>query len=138
MKNRLDLFTIVVLMAAAAPGRALLAAYDQPAYAVRPSCNGNPCVIRPGTYGYNDTTWRVWPTQYRPEVSDPRAIGAHRVPAPPGGPEVKAPPAEGVPGRPPISGGTEAQPMILPNLGPSTSGTRTAPGSSGLPMPGER
>ena len=44
-------------------------------YSVRPSCQSNTCVIVPGTYGYNDTTWRTWPGQKRPDIKDSRAIG---------------------------------------------------------------
>jgi YHS domain-containing protein len=134
MKNSLHLISIVALISAAAPATSLLASPDTPAYAVRPDCkSGNACVIRPGTYGYNDTTWRVWPTQYRPEASDPRAVGARHIPTPPGVPEVKLSPGGGVPAKPPVSG------EILPGtIGPSTSGAKTAPALPGLPAPGEK
>ncbi len=141
MRNIHNSLLVSEAVAAAALCLAWQAAADaqsyavQPSYGVRPTCNSaSPCIIRPGTYGYNDTTWRMWPTQYRPEVSDPRAIGARRIPAPPGTPEPKYPPAGGVPGKPPIGGGE-----ILPgNIGPFTSGANTSPAAPGLTVPGEK
>jgi YHS domain-containing protein len=105
---------------------------EPPTYAVRPNCNSyGTCNILPGTYGYNDTGWRQWPTQYRPDVSDPRGVGGTMIPPPPGVPEIKRP---ALPSRPPTSGGGAA---LLPGgPGSSSSGSMTLPGGLGPITPG--
>jgi hypothetical protein len=134
MNSRAHFRLTIETLAAAALCLAWHAAATAQSYSIRPNCNSSPgasgCYIRPGTYGYNDTWWREWPTQHRPEISDPRAIGAGRLPTPPAVPEVKLPPGGNLPSRPPM--GSEGS--ALPNLGLSGSGS-TAPLRQ--PRPGE-
>ena len=40
-------------------------------YAIRPTCNPNgQCKANAATFGFNDTNWRQWPGQPRPEQRD--------------------------------------------------------------------
>lgn len=156
MRKRYYSFSIAAALAAAALCCAWRAAKAQnvksPTYDVRPTCKcGASCLIRPGTYGYNETSWRQWPTQYRPEVSDPRAVGARRIPAPPGAAEQKLPEAPNVPSppaggsilpggpAPSGSGATTVPPGgpasgIPPSLAPGPEGTLIFPGDLGTPQ----
>jgi YHS domain-containing protein len=143
MNRRAQFHLAMEIVAAAALCLASRAAATAQSYNIRPNSNCNStgtCYIRPGTYGYNDTWWRQWP-QYRPAVSDPRAIGAQLIPTPPGISEKQL--------HPQAPAGNEGS--ILPNLAPSgggpaapvrpprteAPGTQIAPGPEGtLSIPG--
>lgn len=42
------------------------------------------CIPNTQNWGYNTPTWRVWPSERRPDVTFPQAVGAERVPTPAG------------------------------------------------------
>ncbi len=133
MKNN----AIPYLFAAAALCPSWQLAMAAETYSVRPTCDAkSPCIIRPGTFGYNDTWWRQWPTQYRVEISDPRAIGAIRIPAPPATLEVQPPPSGNLPNKPALPDITGSE--ILPPTGPTTGGTTSTSGQPGREAPGTR
>ena len=135
MSSRAHFRLTIETLAAAAICLAWHAAATAQSYDIRPNCNSSgSCYIRPGTYGYNDTWWRQWPTQYRPEVSDPRAVGAGRLPTPPGVPEAKLPAGGSLETKPPLGG----EGSILPGvILPSGSGS-TAPARQPHTEPGDR
>jgi hypothetical protein len=97
----------------------------------RPCCPSN-CPPGVGTYGYFPTTWRSWPCEERPEITNPRSIGAERLSTPQGREQVPLPqatplaqPAPSVP-----RGGT------LPTPGTAIPEPQ-APGGPGMPgLPG--
>ena len=136
MNSRAHFRLTIETLAAAALCLAWHAAATAQSYDIRPNCNSSgSCYIRPGTYGYNDTWWRQWPTQYRPEISDPRAIGAGRLPTPPGVPEAKLPASGNLPARPPLSG----EGLILPGgILPSGSGSTAPARQPHTETPGDR
>ena len=104
-------------------------------YSIRPNCNSNArCKVNPATFGFNDTNWRQWPDQARPEEQNPDAIGGTFLPTPPPVPEQKLPHADNLPPKPPISGGTPGG-AILPSLTPSTTEGSGAPGANNPPHP---
>jgi YHS domain-containing protein len=136
MSSRAHIRLTIEALAAAALCLAWHAAATAQSYDIRPNCNSSgSCYIRPGTYGYNDTWWRQWPTQYRPEVSDPRAVGAGRLPAPPGLPEAKLPAGGVIPSKPPLGG----EGSILPGgILPSSSGSTAPARQPHTETPGDR
>ncbi len=95
-------------------------------YTIRPTCNPT-SQCRPNTlgFGYNDTNWRQWPLQARPEERDSKTIGATVIPTPPPTVEQPLPHAESVPAKPPVSGES-----ILPFQG-LAPGPGSNPGSTG-------
>lgn len=95
-------------------------------YTIRPTCNPTgPCKPNTLGYGYNDTNWRQWPVQPRPEETNPKTIGGIRIPTPPPIVEKPLPHEELVPAKPPITGGTtETGPL------PSGSGSTATPSPS--------
>ena len=121
-------------------------------YSIRPTCNPNgQCRVKTETFGFNDTDWRSWPVQPRPERQNSKTIGANVLPTPPAIPEQPLPHAEGLPARPPLSGGgTGGSLLPLPGSTPGATpapdlkidggtspGPTGTPGVSGLPgMPG--
>ena len=67
-------------------------------YEIRPTCYPyGPCKINPLSFGYNDTSWRQWPLQPRPEEHDAKTIGATPLPTPAPAVEQAPPAAEGLP-----------------------------------------
>ncbi len=48
------------------------------------SLGGRVCIPNTQNWGYNTTTWRVWPSERRPDVTFPQVVGAERVPVPAG------------------------------------------------------
>ncbi len=99
-------------------------------YAVRPTCDPKgQCRPNVATFGFNDTDWRQWPVQPRPEQDDPKTIGGTRIPTPPPILEPPLPHAESLPPRPSISGGT------LGTILPSGSGSLSPSGSGSLFLP---
>jgi YHS domain-containing protein len=102
-------------------------------YTIRPTCDPKgQCKINTATFGFNDTNWRTWPGQFRPEATDPKTIGGRRIPTPPPVIEQPLPSAENVPSKPPISEGTG--PSILPpGVLPGTPGTTTTPNPNSPP-----
>ena len=123
-------------------GAALLCLMPQAAgfaqsYSIRPTCNSSgQCKPNTATFGFNDTSWRQWPVQPRPEETNSKTIGGTVLPTPPAIPEKALPPAEIVPAKPPISGGTTGG-QILPPFGPGSTpelktdgGTATVPGKA--------
>jgi YHS domain-containing protein len=118
--------------------------FSQP-YSIPSTCNPEgQCRPNNLTFGYNDTTWRQWPLQPRPEEKNPLTVGAHPIPPPPGYIEKPLPHAEGLPEKPAIQPGgvlpgTNSHPTgpsILPGNGtlvPTPAGPAgTTPGPSGL------
>jgi YHS domain-containing protein len=95
-------------------------------YSIRPTCTPNgQCRVNTATFGFNDTNWREWPCQPRPEETDPATIGGTVIPTPPPTLQQPLPSAETLPAKPPLSGGGS----ILPPLqGP---GSTTPPGAEG-------
>ncbi len=93
-------------------------------YAIRPTCNpADSCRANTANFGYNDTNWRQWPLQARPEEKDSKTIGGTVIPTPPPIPEPQLPHAESVPSKPPVSGDS-----LLPFQGLSP-GPATPPGT---------
>ncbi len=135
MTSRAHYRLTIETLAAAALCLAWHAAATAQSYDIRPNCNSSgSCYIRPGTYGYNDTWWRQWPTQHRPEISDPRAIGAGRLPTPPAIPEAKLPAGGAIPTKPPFGG----EGSILPGgILPSGSGSTAPAGQPHTEAPGD-
>src|SRR4029077_19887587 len=117
MSRRAYFHLTIETVAAAALCLAWHAAATAQSYDIRPNCNSSgSCYIRPGTYGYNDTWWRQWPTQDRPQICDPRSVGAARLPPPPGVPEAKLPAGGTMPTRPQLSSdGTILPPSLMPS-----------------------
>ena len=73
-------------------------------YTIRPTCSPNgQCTVNPATFGFNDTNWRQWPVQPRPEQTNSRTIGATGMPTPAPILEQPLPHAEGLPAKPPLS-----------------------------------
>src|SRR5208282_5326649 len=86
-------------------------------YDGRPTCTPNgPCRANTAGFGYNDTNWRQWPLQPRPEEKNSKTVGAHVIPPPPPIPEQPLPHAEGLPAKPPISGESILPQPGLPGL----------------------
>ncbi len=107
-------------------------------YSIRPTCNSpGQCQINPATFGFNDTNWRQWPLQPRPEQRDADAVGGTVLPTPPAMPEAQLPRAEAVPARPAISGGTGESVLpptpVLPESG-ARPGVRPGPAEQ-TPIP---
>jgi len=98
-------------------------------YSIRPTCKPNgQCKVNTATFGFNDTNWRQWPMQPRPEERDSRTIGGTDLPTPPPILEQQLPHAESLPAKPPLSDGSGGG-SILPLPG-STPGTTTIDGST--------
>jgi len=98
----------------------------------RPCCPPNypPGV---GAYGYFPTTWRSWPCEERPEVTNPRSVGAEHLPTPSGQEQVPLPQATPLtqPGPSALRGGTQPAPgTAVPEPQP---GGHAAPEMPGLP-----
>ena len=86
-------------------------------YTIRPTCNPNgQCKANTANFGFNDTNWRQWPVQPRPEQRDSETIGGTVIPTPPPIPEQPLPHAESLPAKPPISGGTREDRSCRPRL----------------------
>jgi YHS domain-containing protein len=140
MKKLSHWITVSSAVAAALSCLALHSTGFAQSYTIRPAppCPDSQCKVKTETFGYNDTNWREWPVQPRPEEKDSKTIGGHKIPTPPPIPEPKLPHWEPLPARPSISGGTTG--TILPSGSGSTAipglggGTATLPGTA-LPAP---
>lgn len=103
-------------------------------YTVRPTCNSNgQCRPNTATFGFNDTNWREWPVQPRPEEHNSKSVGGTIIPTPAPVPERQLPAAEGLPAKPAIPSGNPGG-TILPPFGPGSTpdlkangGTATVP-----------
>jgi YHS domain-containing protein len=93
-------------------------------YSIRPARDPAPkCKQNTLTFGYNDTTWRPWPLQPRPEERNSLSVGGHVIPPPPPTIEPPLPHAETAPpAKPPVGSG------ILPTF---PSGSTIGPLGSG-------
>ena len=108
-------------------------------YAIRPTCNPTgQCRANTWNFGFNDTNWRQWPLQPRPEERDSKTIGGDVIPAPPPTLEQPLPHAESLPAKPPVSGepilpfnGVAPGPAATP--GSTNPNGGTTPGPSGKP-----
>ena len=90
---------------------------------------GGVCIPNTKHFGHFTTTWRRWPGKPQLDVALPHAIGAERIPTPPGQPQQPLPPAETVPG----PDGRFGEGMMMPDALPSADAFPT-PGV--LPTPG--
>ena len=112
----------------------------------RPSCPD--CAPNASSFGYFPTTWRQWPCEQRPEITNPRSIGAEHLSTPSGREQVPLPQATAVPQQPPIApkGGTQPMPgaaipepqgpgaPVTPPAGlPGLEKPATPPAEGGLP-----
>lgn len=94
-------------------------------YAMRPTCNpSGQCQVNPATFGFNDTNWRSWPVQARPEQRNSKAVGSIVLPTPPPIPEKRLPEAEELPKKPPLSNENGGG-LILPGPGLTPGATAT-------------
>jgi len=108
-------------------------------YTIRPTCLPKPpCKANTENFGYNDTSWRQWPGQARPEERDAGAVGGTLLPTPPAIPEQQLPHAETVPAKPPIPGATPGQSILplVPGNGVPAPGTSPRPDVSPAPLGG--
>ncbi len=87
------------------------------------------CVPNAQNFGFFPTQWRRWPCEQRPEISDPRSIGATVLPTPEPKPEEPPPPAAPLLPMPSEGGGILPPPGegILPPPGEAPSGPEAAP-----------
>ena len=119
------------IMSAIAAGAALLSVMSHTAafaqsYTIRPTCNSTgECKADTATFGFNETNWRQWPLQPRPEQRNSRTIGGTVIPTPPPVPTQPLPRADNPPAQPPLFDGSTGG-TILPFPGP-------VPGSSATP-----
>jgi YHS domain-containing protein len=117
---------------------------------IRPSCNpSGQCQPNTLTFGYNDTVWREWPLQPRPEVHNSRTVGATVIPPPPPTIAPELPHYQGVTPKSAVPSGDSILPVnpgatnpgggtiIGPSgVTPGTPGTPALPGYPGIPIPG--
>ena len=87
----------------------------------RPCCPSN-CPPGVGTYGYFPTTWRSWPCEERPEITNPRSVGAERLATPQGQEQLPLP---------------QPQPTPLPQQPSAPRGGMPTPGAA-VPEPQAR
>ena len=100
-------------------------------YTIRPTCKPkDQCKPNTENFGYNDTVWRQWPGQERPEGRNPGTIGGKPIPTPPAVLEQVLPPAESLPARPAQPGGS-IEGMALPLPQPGSATTPESPKSGG-------
>ncbi len=100
-------------------------------YEIRPTCSPKgQCKANTAWFGYNDTNWRQWPLQPRPEEKNPKTVGTHVLPTPPPILQQPLPHAEGLPAKPPLSGGESvlpALPELRPGATPGPDGNKGGP-----------
>jgi YHS domain-containing protein len=104
-------------------------------YTIRPTaCPNGQCRVSTATFGFNDTDWRQWPMQPRPEQRDAKTIGGVVIPTPPAIIEQPLPRADSVPSKPALPGGNTGGSILpFPGLTPGATDGNAAPGPGTSP-----